>query len=65
MEDYEGAIADYGESIRLYPNDASIFYRRGLLKIHTSKKLEGCMDLGTAHEMKYEPAKDAIMKNCN
>lgn len=65
LEDYTGAIEDYSESIRLYPNDASVFYKRGLIKIYTSKKVEGCQDLATAHDMKYEPAKDAILKNCN
>lgn len=64
-DDFEGAIADYSKSISLYPNDASIFYKRGLLKIHTSKKIEGCLDLGTANEMNYDPAKEAIMKHCN
>ncbi len=65
LEDYEGAIKDYSESIRVYPNDPSVFYRRGLVKIHTSKKLEGCLDLATANELKYEPANAAIMKNCH
>jgi tetratricopeptide (TPR) repeat protein len=65
LEDYAGAIEDYSESIRLYPNDASVFYKRGLIKIITSKKTEGCQDLVTAHDMKYEPAKEAILKNCN
>ncbi|MFZ6014270.1 MAG: tetratricopeptide repeat protein, partial [Bacteroidota bacterium] len=65
LEDYTGAISDYDESIKIYPNDASIFYKRGILKIRTSKKIEGCSDLGTANEMKYEAAKDAIIQNCN
>jgi tetratricopeptide (TPR) repeat protein len=65
IEDYEGAIKDYSESIRLYPNDASVFYKRGMIKVQTSRKLDGCLDLATAHDMKYEPAKEAIMKNCN
>jgi tetratricopeptide (TPR) repeat protein len=65
IEDYDGAIADYSESIALYPNDANVFYKRGLIKIHTSKKIEGCLDLGTANEMKFEAAKEAIMKHCN
>lgn len=65
IEDYEGAIADYSESIRVYPNDASVFYKRGMIKIHTSRKLDGCLDLSTAKDMQYEPAKEAIMKNCN
>lgn len=65
MEDYEGAIKDYGESIRVYPNDASVFYKRGLIKLYTSKKIEGCLDLATANEMKFDPAREAIIKNCN
>jgi tetratricopeptide (TPR) repeat protein len=65
LEDYEGAIKDYSESIRVYPNDPSVFYRRGMVKIYTSKKLEGCLDLATANEMKYEPANEAIIKNCH
>jgi tetratricopeptide (TPR) repeat protein len=65
LEDYDGAIADYSQSITLYPNDANVFYKRGLIKIRTSKKIEGCLDLGTANEMKFEPAKEAIMKHCN
>ena len=65
IEDYEGAIQDYGMSIQIYPNDASVFYKRGLIKLNTSKKIEGCLDLATANEMKYEPAKEAILKNCH
>jgi tetratricopeptide (TPR) repeat protein len=65
IDDYEGAISDYSQSISIYPNDAEIFFSRGMLKIRTSKKLEGCMDLGTANEMKHEGAKEAIIKNCN
>ncbi|HEX8059549.1 MAG TPA: tetratricopeptide repeat protein [Cyclobacteriaceae bacterium] len=65
IHDFEGAISDYTQSITIYPNNAMIFYRRGLVKIQTSKKLEGCMDLGTANEMKFEEAKEAIRKNCN
>lgn len=65
VEDYTGAIKDYTESIRIYPNDASVFYKRGMIKIYTSQKMEGCLDLATSNEMKYEPAKEAIMKNCN
>lgn len=65
IEDYQGAINDYSESISIYPNDAEVFYKRGLLKIKTSKKMEGCMDLGTANEMKHEGAKEAILQNCH
>lgn len=65
LEDYVGAVKDYSESIRIYPNDPHIFYKRGIIKIQTSQKIEGCLDLATANEMKYEPAKEAIIKNCN
>lgn len=65
LEDYVGTINDYSTSIKIYPNDPAVFYKRGLIKILTSKKIEGCLDLATANEMEYEPAKEAIMKNCN
>lgn len=65
LEDYTGAIADYTLSISVNPNDAELFFKRGMMKIRSSKKLEGCQDLGTAHDMKFEDAKDAIIKNCN
>ena len=65
IDDFQGAIEDYSESIKLYPNDASVFYKRGILKILTSKKIEGCLDLGTANEMEYSEAKEAILKHCN
>lgn len=64
-DDYEGGISDYTQSITLNGSDASVFYRRGLARIRSSKKLEGCVDLGTAQDMKYEGAKEAIMKHCN
>lgn len=65
IEDYVGAIEDYTRSINIYSNDARIYYKRGLIKIWTSKKIEGCLDLATANEMKYEPAKEAILKHCH
>ena len=65
LEDYEGAIVDYSESIKLYPQDPNVFYKRGMIKLYTSKKIEGCLDLATANEMSHEPAREAIMKNCH
>lgn len=64
-EDYEGAIVDYSSAIVLHPTDANNFYKRGLLKVRTSKKIEGCMDLGTANEMKHELANEAILEHCH
>ncbi|MCX6772056.1 MAG: hypothetical protein NTX79_08480 [Candidatus Micrarchaeota archaeon] len=34
LKDYEGAIADYGEAIRLSPKDAGAFQNRGIDKLH-------------------------------
>lgn len=65
LEDYQGAIADYDKSISLHPNNPEVFFERGMLKIRTSKKIEGCMDLGTANEMKFEKAHEAILANCH
>lgn len=65
IEDYEGAISDYSQSISIFPNNADVFLKRGLIKILTSKKIEGCMDLGTAHEMKHEGAREAILTHCS
>lgn len=65
IEDYEGSITDYTQAISVNPSDSELFYKRGMAKIRSSKKLEGCLDLSTAYDMKYEDAKEAIMNNCN
>jgi tetratricopeptide (TPR) repeat protein len=65
VDDYVGALNDYSEYIRISPSDPAVFFKRGMVKIKTSKKLEGCMDLGTAKEMGYEAASAAIISHCN
>lgn len=65
LNDFVGALNDYSEFIRISPSDPAVFFKRGMVKIHTSQKLEGCMDLGTAKEMGYAAASEAIMKHCH
>jgi hypothetical protein len=65
VEDHVGALSDYSEFIKILPSNPYVFFKRGLIKIKTSQKLEGCMDLGTAKEMGYEAASEAIITYCN
>jgi len=58
-------LRNYSEFINILPSDPEVLYKRGLVKIHTSQKLEGCMDLGTAKEMGFADASEAIIKHCN
>ena len=63
-EDYEGALADYTQSIELYPNDPETYFQRAMVKISMNNKYAACLDLKRAEELGSEEAKAEIKKHC-
>ena len=63
-EDFEGAIADYSSSIRLFPGDAETYYYRALAKFEMGNNYDACLDLNAASELGLEEATKSIKKNC-
>lgn len=49
----------------LNPNDAKVYYLRGILKHILGEKDSGCLDFSKASELGYEAAYDAIKELCN
>ena len=60
--DYESAIADYTETIRIDPSSAKAYYNRGIAKLSLSQGQEAASDLEIASRLGYEPAKQALAK---
>ncbi len=48
LGDYGGSVADYDESLKLYPKDAWGLYGRGIAKIRGNKLVEGEADTAAA-----------------
>ena len=65
LKDYKGAILDFNKAIELAPNNANVYYNRGLAKISLGQKDSGCLDLSKAGEMGYSEAYDYIKEFCN
>jgi tetratricopeptide (TPR) repeat protein len=45
---YDKSIADYDDSLKLYPQDAWVLYGRGVAKIRKNKVAEGEADMAAA-----------------
>jgi len=65
LQDYRGAIQDHNKAIELNPNDADAYFGRGLAKILSGQKDDGCLDLSKAGELGYAEAYEAIKESCN
>ena len=65
LEDYEGAIADFTKCMEFAPNNMWLYYYRGLAKIESGQKDNGCQDLKKAADFNSPNAKEAIKKYCN
>ena len=50
-----GAIQDFGEAIRLDPQDAKAYYNRGLMYEALGKSTEAEQDFAKAKELGYPP----------
>jgi len=64
LKDYSGAISDFTKAIELDPNDPSSFYGRGLSKLASGRKEDGCLDLSKAENLGYSLAQEARKKYC-
>ena len=65
LMDYTGAIDDYSVSLNLYPDDANIFYQRGLLKALINDNFDACRDFKKALDLGHEKAQEKIDEHCN
>jgi tetratricopeptide (TPR) repeat protein len=65
QKDYEGAIGDFTKCMEFDPNNMWLYYYRGLAKIESGQKDNGCQDLKKAADFNSPNAKEAIKKYCN
>ena len=52
---YERAIQDYDEAIRIDPLDAHAYYNRGFIYERPGKSTESELDIAKAKELGYDP----------
>lgn len=55
--DYQGAIADFTQSLRLHPNNADAYYNRGLARYHLGEIQEALVDLQQAAKLCQQQGK--------
>jgi Flp pilus assembly protein TadD len=53
MRQFDRAIQDYDQAVRINPNDAMNFYGRGMMKIWKGDKAAGDADI--AHAQQLDP----------
>lgn len=64
LDDPVAAITNYDKAIDANPKRGESFYRRGLVKLLTGKREEGCQDLSKAKELGYKQAEEALKNYC-
>ena len=65
LKKYRGAIQDYNKVIELNPNFVNAYYNRGIAKIKSGQKDDGCLDFSKAGELGSAKAYEAIKEVCN
>ena len=65
IKDYKGAIQDFNKAIELNPDLAEAYYNRGIAKIKSGQKDDGCLDFSKAGELGSAKAYEAIKEVCN
>ena len=61
---YQEAIRDFSRSIELYPDDAEVYFQRGLLNKIQNNRHDACSDFNKASEMGHETAKKELTDFC-
>ena len=65
IKKFSEAISDFDETIVQEPDNELAFFYRGLCKIKSGDKENGCRDLSIAGELGYFEAYEEIKINCN
>jgi tetratricopeptide (TPR) repeat protein len=64
LDDPIAALSYYSKAIEADPKRGESYYRRGLVKLLTGKREEGCLDLSKATELGYKAAVEASKNYC-
>ncbi|MCB0538112.1 MAG: tetratricopeptide repeat protein, partial [Bacteroidetes bacterium] len=65
LGNYEEAIIDFNKLIEYEDKDPSIYYHRGMAKVHKGDVYAACMDFLKSSERGYSEADKAIKKYCD
>jgi TonB family protein len=62
--EYEKAIVEFSETLKLSPENAAALYNRGLAYLKLNKTIEACEDLNKAKKLEFKDAESLININC-
>jgi Tfp pilus assembly protein PilF len=64
LEDYAGALADYGKALEIDPNYAEAYLNRGTLYYEMDRDAEACKDWRKAMNLGFKIAEQVVEANC-
>jgi len=64
IKNYNEAINNYSKAIELKPDFAEAYYYRAFAIYFSGNKDAACKDLNKAASLNYQPAAEALIKNC-
>ncbi len=64
LKDYEGAIEDLDKLIKISPKNGKYYLTRGVAKIRSEKRSEGCRDLKKALNLREYEAQEEFERYC-
>ncbi len=63
-DDFQSAVEDYSRAIRLTPDDASLYFNRGLVQLFTFNRWAACEDLEKSIQLGYEGSDETLKHFC-